>query len=168
MKSGIYQQPLGGSYSNLKLKLLGSNQFTKVSNEDNLQQKTSSNERRPPMKDALQRKMSSNERRPPTKDILQRKMNSNGRSPQNMKSGISQQSLGRTYLNLKQPLVRSYSNYKPKLMGSNQKWTKVLRQALNEVEYFRNRWADLYESGTKAIYTKTSKWRWPQINPKRQ
>jgi hypothetical protein len=48
MKSRIAKQPLVGSYSNLKLKLMGSNQnCTKVWNEDNLQWKMTSNGRWP-------------------------------------------------------------------------------------------------------------------------
>jgi hypothetical protein len=43
MKSRIYQQPLVGSYSNSKLKLLGSHQ------SDRYHMKTTSNERRPPI-----------------------------------------------------------------------------------------------------------------------
>ena len=48
MKSGISQQPLVGSYSNLKLKLLGSNQSAK-----GYQMKTTSNGRRPPTEEDL-------------------------------------------------------------------------------------------------------------------
>ena len=54
IKGGISQQPVNGSYSNFKLKLMGLNQNWNAWNEDYLQWKTTSNGRQPPMEDDLQ------------------------------------------------------------------------------------------------------------------
>jgi hypothetical protein len=50
------------------------------------------------MEDDLQWKTSSNERRPPMEDNLQWKMTYNGRRPQNIKRGISQHPLYGSWL----------------------------------------------------------------------
>jgi hypothetical protein len=160
LKSGISQQPLVGSYSNLNLKLIWSTQIVH----------------------RYQTKMTSNVKQPPTEDdlkiwkveylsihwsdltqiwncsywdqirlytginwgCLKRKKTSNGRQPQYMKSRISQQ-----------PQLRSYSNLKLKPIGSNQsvqryqmKMTYNGRQSPLEdnlkiwkVEYINNHWS---------------------------
>jgi hypothetical protein len=54
---------------------------TKIWNEDDLHQKTTSNGRRPQIEDNLKCKMTSNGRWPPIVNDLQLKMTSNGRGP---------------------------------------------------------------------------------------
>ena len=112
IKSGISQQPLIGSFSNLKLKLRRPNQSQKCLKQ-----------RRPPMEDDLKIlkveylrnhwsdlsqiwNLSSGDY---TKSkILEMKTTSNRRRPQNIRSWISQQ-----------PLVGSSSSFKLRLRGQN-------------------------------------------------